>query len=137
MNKILVEHIPITKRIILKNIIIVKDIYNKSYRTREVVQLIFYLSNEYNKYLIKIIREFHIISNLNYDIIFDNNIINSENIIIDIIRKKTIITSYKNIIYTLKVTSKKKINEHVIRCGEKTIIPAKFIYILPIKTSTL
>jgi len=71
-----------------------------------------YFLNKISQRLVKVTQEFHIVLSLDCGIIFSNDIITSERIIINTAKMKATISSCKNFVYNLHVTLKKKITKH-------------------------
>jgi hypothetical protein len=101
----LVANLPSANRIALNNAVNVKDSNGGAYRAREVVTFTFYLPDGQRKRLARITGTFHLVQGLDCGIVFGNNIIGPEGIVIDVFNKKAIVTSCNGITCALKTTS--------------------------------
>jgi hypothetical protein len=81
----------------------IKNIGDEMYLSNESMVLILFLPDVTNSRLAKITREFHIVKDMTCELLLDNNIIESEDIVIDFAKKRMQISSYDNMIYQLRI----------------------------------
>ena len=117
----------------------VKGVNNTIKDAWEAVTLEVFFPDSMGKKLAKIQREFHIFPDLDCSILFGNDIIQPERIVIDVAKKKAIIGSCKNFTCDLRVTPKKRITKHTVWCTKTLEIKphtARLISIRHAKVST-
>ena len=127
-----VNKLPWIKRVCLKEPIKVKGYDGLPHESWEVVVLEIYFPDITGKKFAKIKREFHIVPDLDCGIIFGNDIIGPENIEISVPKRKAVIGSCGNLVLPLRITPRKKIVHHIVRCAMKTTILPKASCFVPI-----
>ena len=129
--------LPWTKRTVLRHPIKVKGINGKSNDAWESVALSIYFPDATNKRMAKISREFHIVHDLDCGIIFGNDVIAPEKMVIDVAKKSAVIQSCKNLSCQLRVTPRRRVINHTARCAKTTILPPRSTSVLPIRFAGL
>ncbi len=82
----------------------IRDIESNIHEIKKYVNFSIYLfSKEDSNKMTKIHREMHLIENLKANMLIDNDILESKEIIIDVQEKKTIIRSCQNLIIDVKI----------------------------------
>src|SRR5438045_4178057 len=121
------------QRVCLKEPIKVQCYDGVPHESWEVVVLEIYFPDITGKKFAKIKREFHIVPDLDCGIIFGNDIIGPENIEISVPKRKAVIGSCGNLVLPLRITPRKKIVHHIVRCAMKTTILPKASCFVPIR----
>src|SRR6202043_3552256 len=103
----------------------------------EAVTLTIYFPDATQKKMAQITREFHLVQNLDCGIIFGNDIIAPEKIVIDVAKKSAVIQSCNNLPCQLRVTPRRKVTNHTVRCSKATVVPPRSSCPLPIRFAGL
>jgi len=125
INEGVLSQLPWTQRTFLKEPVEVQGMGQDASQTHEAATFDVYFSDKTGQRLAKVTREFHIVPTLDCGIIFGNDIITLEKIIIDTAKKRATIGSCKNFACNLHVTPKKKITKHQVRCAVTIEIAAQ------------
>jgi hypothetical protein len=128
---------PWIERIRLRHAIKVKGVNGDPLDAWEAVTLPIFLPDSTNKRMAKITREFHIVQDLDCGIIFGNDVIGPEKISIDVSARSAVVKSCKNMPCQIRVTPRRKVSNHTVRCAKTTLVPARSTITLPIRHAGL
>ena len=121
--------LPWQKRKRLKDPVTVKGMKGKPHDTSEIVVLNVYFPDASGKRFAQIQREFHVVKGLECGVMFGNDIISPENIVIDVATRKATIHSCRNFVSLLRLTPRRKIKNVncLYHCEDNP--PSKLLYL--------
>ena len=125
--------LPWQKRKRLKDPVTVKGMKGKPNDTSEIVVLNVYFPDASGKRFAQIQREFHVVKGLECGVMFGNDIISPENIVIDVAARKATIHSCRKFVSPLRVTPRRKIKNVIVCTAAKTILPPNSYTFIPIR----
>jgi len=102
-----------------------KGFGNEMYLSKESVVLDVFFPDVTNTRLAKIMREFHIVQDMDCGLIIGNDIIEPEGIVIDLAKKRMQIVPCDNLMCQLKVRRKNlqsNLNRVTVRCAKKIVV---------------
>src|SRR5579871_3273424 len=105
----------------------------RPYDASEIVILTIYFPDASGRRFAQIQREFHIVQKLDCGIIFGNDIIAPENIIIDVAARKATIRSCHDFVCSLRVMPRRKIKGVPVRTATQVVIPPNSYTFVPIR----
>src|SRR5271163_175763 len=100
----------------------IKGVGDEMYLSKESVVLDVFFPDVTNTRLAKIMREFHIVQDMDCGLLIGNDIIEPEGIVIDLAKKRMQISACDNMACRLKVRQKRQTNRIIIRCAKETLL---------------
>src|SRR5271167_4525658 len=102
----------------------IKGLGNEMYLSKESVVLDVFFPDVTNTRLAKVTREFHIVQEMECELLIGNDIIEPEGIVINLAKKRMQISACDNMACHLKVQRKKRTtsNRIVIRCAKQMVL---------------
>ena len=111
----------------------IKGVGEEVHTSKEAVILEVLFPEISGKCLAKIKREFHIVQDMDCDLLIGNDIIEPEGIVMDVARRAAAIRSCENMACRLRVTPKKRVTNFVVRCAKTTTMDSNSSHTVPIR----
>lgn len=131
------NQIPWRKRTLSQQPINIKGVNGGPLKVWESVILDVYLPDHTKEKLAHIRREFHVIPQLDCGIILGNDCLVPEDIVIKPAKRIAIIGSCQKMVCPIRVTPRRKVDKHVVRCAKDTTIAPNSFQVVPIRFKQL